>query len=298
MVLPKRALPLRAIRRHVTPYLFLLPAIVLLVIFRYIPILSGLRESFYSNGLSLSGGQQFVGLANFARLFREDVFARALSNTVLFSLVVNPLQTGLALLLALLANQKLRGIAAFRTIYLIPVALSMTVTALALGLALDRNYGMVNGLLVTLGLPRQPFLGSPDQALWTIVAIVTWVGVPYWTIFFLAGLQNIPAQLHEAAQIDGATALQRFWHVTLPLLRRTTAFVLITDTIINFSLFAPIQLLTRGGPELSTTMVMYEAYRRGFVYGDLGVAAALATCLLLVVLAIVALQLFLLRPKD
>lgn len=298
MVLRKEAAPLSQLRRHATPYLFLLPAVVLLVIFRYIPILSGLRESFYSNGLSLSGGQQFVGLANFARLFREDVFARALTNTVLFSVVVNPLQTALALLLALLANQKLRGIAAFRTIYLIPVALSMTVTALALGLALDRNYGMVNGLLVTLGLPRQPFLGSPDQALWTIVAIVTWVGVPYWTIFFLAGLQNIPAQLHEAAQIDGAAALQRFWHVTLPLLRRTTAFVLITDTIINFSLFAPIQLLTRGGPELSTTMVMYEAYRRGFVYGDLGVAAALATCLLLVVLAIVALQLFLLRPKD
>ncbi len=290
--------PQRVRRTQVTPYLFLLPALVLLIIFRYIPIISGLRESFYSNGLSLNGGQQFVGLANFARLFREEVFARALSNTVLFSIVVNPLQTGLALLLGLLANQKLRGIATFRTIYLIPVALSMTVTALSLGLAFDRNYGMVNGLLATLGLPQQPFLGSPNQALWTIVAIVTWVGVPYWTIFFLAGLQNISAQLYEAAQIDGATKLQCFWHITLPLLRRTTAFVLITDTIINFSLFAPIQLLTRGGPELSTTMVMYEAYRRGFVYGDLGVAAALATCLLLVVLAIVMLQLFLLRPKD
>lgn len=287
-----------ALRKQAAPYMFLLPAILLLVIFRYIPIVSGLRESFYSNGLSLSGGQEFVGFANFERLFREDVFARALSNTVLFSVVVNPLQTMLALLFALLINQKVRGISIFRTIYLIPVSLSITVTAISLGLALDRNYGMVNGMLATLGLPRQPFLASPEQALWTIVGIVTWVGVPYWTIFFLAGLQNIPATLYEAAQIDGANRWQAMSHVTLPLLRRTIAFVLITDTIINFTLFAPVQLLTRGGPQLSTTVVMYEAYRRGFVYGDLGVAAALATCLLLVVLAIVVVQFVVLQPKD
>lgn len=281
-----------------TPYLFLLPAMALLLMWRYVPIVTGLRESFYSNSLSFTGAKQFVGFDNFRWLFDDPVFWESLRVTLVYNLFVNPLQTVLALLLALVANQKLRGIGLFRTILLLPVAISINITAIAWGLALDTNYGLVNGLLEAVGLDRQPFLRSADQALPTMIGIVSWIGVPFWMLFFLAGLQAIPQEIKEAARIDGANAIQSFWQITVPLLRRVIAFVLVSDTVINFTLFAPPYLLTRGGPEDSTNLLMYEAWQRGLIYGDLGTSEALVLILLLITAAIVAVEFALLRPKH
>lgn len=285
-------------RVNLAPYLFLFAAIVLLIVFRYIPMIAGFREAFYSNALSLTGGRIYVGLDNFADIFTDPVVAKSFSTTLAFSLVVNPLQVALALLLAQLINQRVPGIAVFRAIYLIPVAISMNVTAIAWGLALDRNYGLVNGLLQTIGLPRQPFLGHPSQALWSIIGIISWIGVPYWSLFFLAGLQAISQDVLESAYIDGANAFQTFLYIKLPLLRRVIAFVLVTDTVTNFTLFAPVYLLTRGGPQLSTHLVMYEAWRRGFVYGDIGTAAAMVSVLLIIVIVVVLVEFAVLRPQH
>lgn len=283
--------------KGLTPYLFLLPAILLLVVFRYYPMVLGFREAFYSNALSLVGAREYVGFENFLYMYEDPVVWRSFKTTLAFSLVVNPLQVGLALLLAELTNQRVRGIGVFRAIYLIPLAISMNITAIAWGLALDRNNGLVNGILASLGLPRQPFLNDADLALWTLIGIISWVGVPYWSMFFLAGLQDISQEVLEAAHIDGANSLMTFIKIKIPLLRHVIAFVLVTDTVVNFTLFAPVYLLTRGGPQLSTNLIMYEAWRRGFVYGDLGVASAMVSVLLVVVIVFVAIEFFVFRPQ-
>lgn len=281
-----------------TPYLFLLPAMALLVMWRYVPIAYGLRESFYSNSLSLTGAREYVGWDNFRRLFDDPAFWNSLRVTAFFNLVVNPLQVALALALAVLANQKLRGIGFFRTILLLPVAISINVSSIAWGLALDSNYGLVNGVLESIGIPAQPFLRGVDQAMPTMIGIVSWIGVPYWALFLLAGLQGIPQEVLEAARIDGANRWQAIWQVTFPLLRRVLAFVLVADTVVNLTLFAPPYLLTRGGPQESTNLMMYEAWQRGFTYGDLGASAAMVLVLLLIMIVVVAIEFAILRPRH
>jgi hypothetical protein len=170
-------------------------------------------------------------------------------------------------------------------------------TKLTRGLVLSQN-GLFNGLLHLVGLPVQPFLASPDQALWSIVMMASWVGVPYWTLFLLAGLQGISQELYEAAEIDGASLVRRFTDVTFPLLRRVLVFVLVADTVANFLLFVPVLILTQGGPQLSTNTLMFEAYRRGFVYGDFGTSSAMIALLLLATLAVVAFEFWLLRSSN
>ena len=159
---------------------------------------------------------------------------------------------------------------------------------------MNRDTGLVNGVLASLGLARQPFLLSADQSLWTLIGIISWVGVPYWMMFLLAGLQGISESVFEAAAIDGANAWHTFTRVTLPLLRRVVAFVLVSDTVINLFLFAPVWILTRGGPQLSTNLLMYDAYRRGIVWGDLGSMASMVVVLLFITSAAVALEFFVL----
>lgn len=281
-----------------TPYLFVLPVLILLIVFRYIPMFFGFREAFFTNALNLTTGRIFVGLDNFAQIFADPTVWKSFGTTLVFSLIVNPLQVGLALLLAELANQRVFGIGVFRAIFLIPVAISINVTAIAWGLALDPNYGLINGILRTIGLPGQPFLTDASQALWALIGIVSWIGIPYWALFFLAGLQGISKEIIESAHIDGASNLQVFLYMKLPLLRRVLAFVLVADTVSNFTLFAPVYLLTSGGPLLSTDLVMFEAYRRGFVYGDLGVAAAMISILLIIIITFVVVEFVVLRPKD
>lgn len=281
-----------------TPFLFLFPAIALLVVWRYVPLVLGLREAVYTNALSFNAEREFVGLGNFRRIFDDPTFRNALSVTLRFNAIVNPLQTALALGLAVVANQSVRGIGAFRTILLLPVAISINVSALAWGLALDGNYGVVNGMLDALGIGTQPFLRSTDQALPTMVGIVSWIGVPLWMLFFLAGLQGIPTEVLEAARLDGASRLRSFVDITLPLLRRVTAFVLVSATVANLTLFVPPYLLTRGGPQESTNMLMYDAWERGFIYSDFGASAAMVIILLAISLVVVAVEFALLRPRH
>ena len=277
------------------PYLFILPAVLLLLVFNVIPTFATLTESFY--GLSFESGRIFVGFENFKRIFNDPVFWISLRTTLYFNLFINPIQIALALLLALLANQRVRGISLFRSIYLLPVAVSINVATVVWGLMLDRDAGLINGMLSYLSIERQPFLLSPDQAMWSMILLASWKGVPFWSLFFLAGLQGIPTSALEAAKVDGANRWISFSRITFPLLRRTTAFVLVADTVANFIFFIPVLVLTQGGPELSTNLMMYEVYRRGFIYGDLGASAAMLSIMLLVVFAIVGLELWLFRDR-
>ncbi len=285
-------------RDFFVPYLFLFPAIALLIIFNLIPAIATFQKSLYAASAIRGAAPAFVGLGNFVRIFNDPVFWKSVKVTLLFSLIVNPFQTVFALGLALIANQRLLGIRFFRSIYLLPVAVSINVTVIIWGLMVDSNAGLINGILNFLNLAEQAFLTSPRQSLLTIIMIISWKGIPYWALFFIAAMQGIPLSALEAAVIDGANQWQVLTRIIIPIIRPVILFVLIADTIVNFTLFVPIQLLTQGGPQLSTDLVMYETYRRGFIYGDLGSSSVMLTAMFLVILGIIGLQYLLLRSRN
>jgi multiple sugar transport system permease protein len=271
-------------------YLLLLPALICLAVFRLYPIAAALIGSLVTDSLTEPGSQVFVGLRNYLQLFADPIFWQSLWVTIKLNLVINPLQVILATLLAVMANQRFHGISFYRLLFFIPLGVSLPIASILWRIMLDPNSGLINSLLNVFGIPSQPFLISENQALWSIVAVATWKGVSFWMIFIWAGLQNIPRELFEAATIDGADRFRRFLRITLPLLRRPLLFVLVTDTAVNFLLFVPMFLLTRGGPSYSTNVLMYEAYKSGFIYGDMGRALALVVILLLLVVATVTVQ--------
>lgn len=278
------------------PYLFLFPAIALLVIFKVYPILLGLKNSLYAPGF-IAGLDSFVGLSNYAALFSDKVFWNSVYVTVFFNLFINPIQIILAFMLALLLNSKLKGIRSFRSICFIPIAVSLPIACILWNIMMNPEQGVINSILIALGFPQQPFLTSKDQAIWVIILIATWKGVGYWAVFLLAGLQEVPASLYEAASIDGAGKWDRFKHVTFPLMKRPLTFVTVADTVANFLLFAPMYILTKGGPENSTNVLMEESFNNAFVYSDPGRASAIVILLLILILIIIGVQFRLLRSK-
>lgn len=279
-----------------TPFLFLAPALAGLALFRLAPIAVAVGGS--STGTSLLGELRFVGLDNFADLVSDPDFWSSLRVTLVFNLIINPLQLVVAFGLAMLVAQPGRGIWLFRTLLVLPMAVSTGLSAVLFGLFLDVNLGPLNGFLEWIGIGAQPFHRSQQQALGTLIGIATWKGAGYWMLFLLAGLHAIPDAVHEAAMIDGASPWQRFRYVTLPLMRRPMAFVLVADTAINFLFFAPVYILTSGGPDGATSLLMYQAYRAAFTFSDLGRSLAISTILLVIILAIVLLEFRLLRSPE
>ncbi|WP_273702640.1 sugar ABC transporter permease [Thermoanaerobacter sp. A7A] len=283
--------------KNIVPYLFLFPAFLLIIVFKLYPIIEALKESMYAPTFLVSQ-PRFVGLENYISLFTDSQFWNSVRVTLLMNVVINPLQIILALALAILLNYRIKGIELFRSIHYIPIAVSLPIASTLWGIMLSQEYGIVNSILTAMGFEPQPFLGSKDQALWAIIAIASWRGIGYWAIFLLAGLQEVPQHLYEAAAIDGAGGWQKFRNVTLPLIKRPLLFVTVADTIANFLLFAPMYILTKGGPEKSTNVLMYESFNSAFVYSDMGRASAIVVILLVVILLIIALQFQLLKAQH
>ncbi|WP_338720950.1 sugar ABC transporter permease [Devosia sp. XK-2] len=271
----------------------LLPALLGLALFRVYPIVLAVFESLFS---TFRGERLFVGFENYILLLTDNGFWQSLWVTLWFNLIINPLQVALALLLALMFVQKVPFIGIFRFLFLIPIGVSLPVAVIIWRIMLLPD-GLLNGFLGALGLPPLRFLTSPELALYSIIAIATWKGISYWMIFIIGGLQNISPEIHEAARLEGASSWQRLWLVTLPLLKPTLLFVLVADVTINFLLFAPIFMLTNGGPRNSTNVLMYEAYKSGFVFGDMGRAMAIVVILVALLLVIVGLQFWLLSGR-
>ncbi|WP_433510857.1 carbohydrate ABC transporter permease [Nonomuraea sp. CA-143628] len=275
---------------------FLAPALVALLALRLIPAAIAVGSSLRHTSL-VTGETSFVGLGNYATLFDDPTFLQSVKVTLVFSLIVNPLQIAVALALAVLYTRKFAGARFLRSLVILPIAVPPAVSAAIWSVAY-RPDGMLNAVLHVLGIPQQPFLTSPQQALWCLIVLLSWIGVGYWMMFLIAGMQDIPQELYEAAGIDGASAWAKFWHVTLPLLRRPLAFVLVADTVSNFLVFAPVQMLTNGGPQGSTNVTMFDIFTRAYSVGDLNLAQAEVMLLVLVVLAVVIVQFRLLRAKD
>lgn len=281
-------------RRGTIPVLLLFigPTFLLVVLLRVWPGFSAMSASLYAPRANE------MSFENYIYLFTDPLFQKSVAVTAIYSLIINPLQIVIALALALLMNAAIPLIGLWRTLILLPVAIPQSVSAVIWGIGL-RPDGPVNALLVALGLEEQRFLTSPDQALASIMLIVSWIGVGYWMTFLLAGLQDIPKSLYEAVRIDGASRWQAFRFVTFPQLRRTLTFVLVANTVANFLVFAPVQILTRGGPQGSTNLIMNEIFTLGFVSGDSSSAAAATVILVAIVLAVVLIQFRLMRaPED
>jgi multiple sugar transport system permease protein len=287
-------------RESLTALGMAIPAVVLLIVFLVVPVALAFALAFTDARLISPTPARFVGLRNFTLLFQDPVFYKSLRNTAYFAAVVVPLQAGLALVLALLVNAKVRGVNFFRTVYFLPVVTSMVVVSL-LWTFLYRQDGLVNHVIsgLTLGHVHGPdWLGDPATAMPAIILMSVWQGVGFHMIIWLAGLQTIPAELYEAADLDGAARWHRFRHVTWPGLRATRTFVLVTITIAAFSLFTQIRVMTQGGPLDSTTTVVYQAVHTGYDQQQTAYAAAISLAFFVLVLSVSLVQRFLTREKD
>jgi len=283
-------------KKSIVGFLFVLPALLFLILFKLIPIGVSIFESLMKTGFV--SGKSFTGLSNYGFLFFEDpVFWNSFKVTVIYSLMVNPLTAGISLLMALLLNNERLFSKFFRGLFFLPAAISCVVVSVLWAVILDPNFGFANGILTSVGIKPQPFFSSSSQALFSLSFLTVWRNSGYWMVFFLAGMRNIPHELYESAEIDGASSYSKTFRITVPLLKRTFSFVLVANTAFNFLSFAPVYIITRGGPDGSTNLLMYEAYKSAFISIDTGRANAITTVLLAVVFFLSLFELKLTKAK-
>ena len=282
-------------REAITAWMLSSPALLMLIVFLLIPFAMAIWLAFTDQRLIPNPNlpTQFVGLRNFTRLLEDEAFHQALINNFVFAIVVVPIQTSFALLLAVLVNRKIRFVNVFRTIYFSPVVTMMVVVAIVWSFLYNPGQGFINQFLNTISfglLGPYDWLNDPKLAFPAIMVLSIWQGVGFQMVIYLAGLQDIPSELYEAAQVDGANQWQQFWNVTLPQLRNTTIFVVIATTILSFKLFTQVWVMTQGGPQGATMTTMIMVYREGFRQLKVGYASAIAIVFFVIVLGISLLQ--------
>lgn len=278
---------------------FLAPALVILLVFVAWPMLSALRLSF--TDASGFGQEEYVGFDNYVRVFTDPDVLQAMGNTAYYALLFTPSAIVAALLLALLVNhRRLPGRGAFRTVLFLPFIVSLAVAAFAWSYLLDPQIGLLNHWLRVFGIQLGNVLQDPALAMPTVALVAVWKSFGFYLVIFIAGLQEIPGSLYEAARVDGATAWQRFRHITLPMLSNTLAFVMIVALIAALQAFDQIYVMTGGGPYGTTQTVVMEIYTSGFKKLELGFASALSYVLLLItlVLSLAQFRFFGRREKD
>lgn len=271
-----------------TAYLFIGFPLLLFAVFTFFPILFAFIISFYDWNL-LIPDRPFIGLANYFELFQDRVFLIAIKNTIVYTLGVVPVQTLLALVLAFIMNQKLKGRAFFRLAFYVPAITSSVVTSIIF-VWIYAKPGLLNYLLSLLGLEGTDWLTNPSTALFAIMVLNIWTTSGYFMISFLAGLQSIPASLYEAAKIDGANQWQQFWKITVPMVRPVTYFVVVLGLIGCFQVFDQIYVMSSGGPVNATTTMSYFTYNNSFKYFRLGYGAASAIVLAIIIFGATWLQ--------
>lgn len=295
--LPRRG---RSTRGRIAGLAWVLPALVVLLVFVYLPLAQNFVFSTQEWDI-YSGAQEFVGLANYEKLIGDPVFWSALGNNVLYAGLSIVFQVGGALVLAAMIEslRSTRWRKALRAIYFIPSAISLTVAGLLFYFIYEPNLGLLNHLLSAVGLSglAQPWLGQESTAMVSIIAMSQWQGFGYSTLLFAVAIQRIPTELYEASSLDGVGALGRFFHITVPLVREMTGLMMIITISGAFQVFNEVMVMTSGGPNNSTQVLASWLYRSGFVRNDFGYAAAIATVLFVVTLIIALAQLWYTRRR-
>jgi ABC-type sugar transport system permease subunit len=283
-----------------TPYLFLLPFFLIYLVFLVYPVLAAFRLSFYES--SGFGGDTFTGLDNYARLVQDSRYLEALKNTTLYALASVFILSPLALLVAVAIRSFLVPTATFksfyRIIFFLPFITSFVVIALMFNLVFNNEYGLLNNGLSALGSPTLDWLRDERVALLAIILVGIWTYLGINALYFLAGLQNIPEEVIEAAMVDGANRFQVFWQVTLPLLRPVILFVVVQATIFSYQIFEIPFLLTNGGPSDATLTLAIYLYEVGFREFDRGYAAAIGYSMAIIAIVLAATQLLAARRFD
>jgi ABC-type sugar transport system permease subunit len=280
----------RALKRKTTVigrdnigYLLIAPFYIFMIIFIVIPILINFGLSFTSYDLR---ELKFIGIENYRYLLRDQVFMTSLKNTFIYTVFTLFFAMGIALLAAMMLNKKLLGLKFYRTCIYLPHVTSMVAVAMIWLWIYDPSYGILNQLLGFLGIRGKDWLYDVNLSFGCIIVMSIWKIIGYNMIIYLAGLQNIPSYLYEAATIDGANSVQKFHKITLPMLSPVTFFLFVTGFINNFKVFEQVQILTGGGPMNSTTTIVHQIYNRGFIDFRMGYAAAMSIVLLLVIATI------------
>lgn len=273
-------------KKQITPYLFLLPAIILLGLTVIWPALQAFYLSFTRYEYDITQAPEWVGLANFQRLIADKIFWQTFRNTLIYLVVVVPILVILPLGLAILVNQKLRGISWFRAAYYTPVIISMVVAGLAWKWLYAEN-GLLNQILKLIGFNEGiPWLTSPNWVLFSVMVVTIWKGLGYYMVIYLAGLQSIPNDLYEAAAIDGSDGLKKHWDITVPLMKPYLFLVAVISAISATKVFEEVYIMTQGGPRNSSKTVVYYLYDQAFRNLEISYACTIGLVLFLIILGL------------
>ena len=272
------------------PYLFLLPALVVLLIFFFIPFFQTIGLSFldYSNNIY---NPNFSGIKNYIEILHNPIFYKVMLNTVIYLIVAVPILATLPLLLAILINQKIKGITLYKILIYLPVIVSIVVAAIAFKW-LYAQQGILNYFIHLLHMPAIGWLTDPKYAIYSVIILTVWKGIGYYMMIYLASLMSVPKELYEACDIDGANFWQKHMTVTVPHLMPTIALVTTISSISAMKIFAEIYVMTKGGPLNSTKTIVYYIYEKAFENLDLGYASAMAVILLVIVMIFSLLNIF------
>jgi len=272
------------------------PALLVFTVFMFIPLVLTFWYSLHR--YSGFGTMRWLGLQNYQDILHDNTFWQALVNTVLYTAITVPLGIGFGLGAALLLNRVMPGRGLFRALVYVPVVISGVAAGIIFLRLFDPLIGIVNQLLTAAALPSINWQGNGTAALASVIIVTTWQGMGFGMVVYLAGLQGIPGELYEAGAVDGAVGWLRFWHITWPLLRPTTFFLVVYSIIGSFQVFDVVYVLTRGGPGTSTTFLVQYAYDQGFNQRRQGYAAAIGVIIYVIVLGFTVLQWRLSRGRD
>ncbi|WP_327633004.1 sugar ABC transporter permease [Kribbella sp. NBC_00482] len=286
---PKRRAKAKLKRQNLAGWLFVGPVILGVLFFQLAPVAASLVVSLTNwSGLNKP---TFLGLDNYKELFTaDDTFWPSLKNTVIFTLAVVVLTIGIGLALAVLCNQKVKGIGIFRTLYYSPAVTNVVAIGFVWFWLYDPDNGLFNSTLKTIGIDGPAWLSDTKTALIAVIIVAIWQGVGYPMVILLAGLQSIDQSLLEAATVDGASAWRRFWSVVVPLLTPSLFFLTITQFITSFQVFGIIYVMTSGGPNNATSVFIFHIYEAAFGHGRLGYASAMGWVLFVIVGVVTAVQ--------
>ena len=280
-------------RNYLIAFLFILPAIINFLIFRYLPILAALQASFWQYSL-LGGYRDFNGLTHYFNMVNDPIFWKSMQVTLLFVILKVPIQVAISLVLAVFLAKESWVTGLVRGAVFIPVVTSVIVVSILWSMMYHSQLGLINSLLSLVNIPPQRFLSDPNRALPAVTVMMIWKEIGFSMIILMAGLKGIPTTYKEAAVVDGAKPWQIFLHITLPLLKRVMMFVVVTQTIFSFQVFVPVFAMTRGGPLDATKVIVYYIYQFGFLFQDMGYASALSivTLVLLLVVSVIQMRMF------